>query len=43
MGADLAGSAEFVRAEAIGRSCDERHVSGNTGKTHTRSEAPADQ
>src|ERR1700733_11629607 len=43
VGADLAGLAEFVPAESVGRSGHQRHVGRDTGKTYTRSEVPADQ
>ena len=34
-GADLAGRAEFVCAEAVGRGCDQGHVGGDPGETYT--------
>jgi hypothetical protein len=43
VGADLAGLAEFVSSEAVGRSGYQRHVRGDTRKTHTRTKSPADQ
>jgi hypothetical protein len=41
--ADLAGLAKFVSAEAVRRSGYQGHIGGDTRKTHTRPEVPADQ
>lgn len=43
VGADLAGGAEFICAEAVGCSRHQRQVSGHAGETHARPEVPAYQ
>src|ERR1700677_1378827 len=43
VGADLAGGAEFICAEAVGRSGNERHIRRDARQTYSRSELAADQ
>src|ERR1700722_4797038 len=43
VGADLASGTEFICAEAVGRSGDERHIRGDARQTHPRSKLSADQ